>query len=95
LVRKIKKAWIDKGLKQKALMALTGLTQKHLSLIENDGVDPAVSVLRKIALALGVSADQLLGIVELEEDMSNSHNESPTRAKGRPKAKTRASISGR
>ena len=35
-------------------MALTGLTQKHLSLIENDGVDPGVSVLRKIALALGV-----------------------------------------
>jgi predicted transcriptional regulator len=64
LGKEIKKARIDKGLKQKDLMALTGLTQKHLSLIENDGVDPAVSVLRKIALALGVSADQLLGITQ-------------------------------
>jgi transcriptional regulator with XRE-family HTH domain len=62
LGKEIKKARIDKGLKQKDLMALTGLTQKHLSLIENDDVDPGVSVLRKIVLALGVSADQLLGI---------------------------------
>jgi predicted transcriptional regulator len=45
-----KKGRIDKGLKQKDLMALTGLTQKHLSLIENDDVDPGVSVLRKIVL---------------------------------------------
>ena len=62
LGKEIKKARIDKGLKQKDLMALTGLSQKHLSLIENDDVDPGVSVLRKIVLALGVSADTLLGL---------------------------------
>ena len=43
-------------------MVLTDLTQKHISLIENDGVDVKVCVRRKIALALGVSADQILGI---------------------------------
>jgi hypothetical protein len=32
------------------------------AMIENDDVDPGASVLRKIALALGVSADTLLGI---------------------------------
>jgi transcriptional regulator with XRE-family HTH domain len=64
LGKEIKKARIDKGLKQKDLMKLTGLAQKHLSLIENDDVDPRVSVLRKIVLALGVSADQLLGIIQ-------------------------------
>ena len=67
LGKEIKKACIDKGLKQKDLMALTGLAQKHLSLIENDDVDPRVSVLRKIALALRVSADQLLGISQVLE----------------------------
>ena len=42
--------------------------QKHLSLIENDGADPMVNVLRKIALAWGVSANELLGIKqELEK----------------------------
>jgi transcriptional regulator with XRE-family HTH domain len=33
-------------------------------MIENDAADPRASVLRKIALALGVSADILLGIKE-------------------------------
>ena len=62
LGKEIKKARIEKGLKQKDLQSLTGLSQKHLSLIENDVADPSASVLRKIALALGVSADTLLGI---------------------------------
>ena len=60
--KEIKKARVEKGLKQKDLQAMTGLSQKHLSQIENDAVDPGASVLRKIALALGVSADTLLGI---------------------------------
>ena len=76
-IGKEKETRIDKGLKQKYLLMLTDLTQKYLmvlthltqklSLIENDGVDPATSVLRKIALALGVSADQLLGITQEQE----------------------------
>jgi transcriptional regulator with XRE-family HTH domain len=73
LGKEIKKARIDKGLKQKDLMKLTGLTQKHLSLIENDDVDPGVSVLRKIVLALGVSADQLLGITQEELGKGSGH----------------------
>ena len=68
LGKEIKKARIEKGLKQKDLQILTGLSQKHLSQVENDAVDPSTSVLRKIALALGVSADTLLGIKqELEK----------------------------
>ena len=54
-------------------MALTGLSQKHLSLIENDDVDPGVSVLRKIALALGVSADTLLGISQEQVGKASEH----------------------
>jgi transcriptional regulator with XRE-family HTH domain len=68
LGKEIKKARIEKGVKQKDLQMLTGLSQKHLSQIENDAADPRASVLRKIALALGVSADILLGIKqELEK----------------------------
>jgi transcriptional regulator with XRE-family HTH domain len=66
--KEIKKARIEKGLKQKDLQAMTGLSQKHLSQIENDAVDPGASVLRKIALALGVSADTLLGIPPERQD---------------------------
>jgi transcriptional regulator with XRE-family HTH domain len=37
-------------------------------MIENDAADPRATVLRKIALALGASADTLLGITqELEK----------------------------
>ena len=73
LGKEIKKARIEKGVKQKDLQALTGLSQKHLSQIENDAADPRASVLRKIALALGVSADILLGIKqELEKRESKT-----------------------
>jgi len=34
------------------------------TMIEHDAVDPGASVVRTIALALGVSADQLLGITQ-------------------------------
>jgi transcriptional regulator with XRE-family HTH domain len=67
------KARIDKGLKQKDLLALTGLSQKHLSQIENDDVDPGASVLRRIALALGVSADTLLGIPQEKVGKASEH----------------------
>ena len=65
--KEIKKARIEKGMKQKDLQALTGLSQKHLSQIENDAADPRASVLRRIAVALGVSADTLLGIQPEQE----------------------------
>ncbi len=73
LGKEIKKARIDKGLKQKDLIDLTGLSQKHLSQIENDAVDPGASVLRKIALALGVSADTLLGIPQEQVGKASGH----------------------
>jgi transcriptional regulator with XRE-family HTH domain len=73
LGKEIKKARIKKGLKQKDLQVLTGLSQKHLSQIENDASDPRASVLRKIVLALGVSADILLGVKEeLEKGYPNA-----------------------
>jgi len=67
LGREIKKARIGKGLKQKDLQEKTGLSQKYLSQIENDAVDPRVSILRRIALALDVSTDTLLEIQPEQE----------------------------
>jgi len=74
LGKEIKKARIEKGLKQKDLQVLTGLSQKHLSQIENDAADPRASVLRKIALALGVSADTLLGIPQEQVGKASEHS---------------------
>ena len=59
LGREIKKARIDKGWKQKDLRDATGLSQKYLSEIETDSVDPRISIVVRIAKALGVSLDRL------------------------------------
>lgn len=59
LGQEIKKARAELGWKQQDLRAATGLSQKYLSEVETDKVDPRVSVVRRIARALGVSLDQL------------------------------------
>lgn len=60
LGKEIKKARIDKGWKQADLLPHIGITQKYLSEIENDHVDPRVSIVHRIAKALGVTMDALM-----------------------------------
>jgi len=57
LGKEIKKSRIDKGWQQKDLQEATGLSQKYLSEIELDKVDPRFSIVKRIAQALGVSID--------------------------------------
>jgi transcriptional regulator with XRE-family HTH domain len=59
LGKEIKKARIEKGWQQKHLQESTGLSQKYLSEIERDKVDPRWSIVKRIAVALGVSVAQL------------------------------------
>lgn len=59
LGKEIKKARIEKGWQQKDLRAATGLSQKYLSEVELDKVDPRFSVVQRIAAALGASLDVL------------------------------------
>ncbi len=59
LGREIKKARAGKGWQQKDLQEATGLSQKYLSQIELEKVDPRWSIVQRIALALGVSLDRL------------------------------------
>jgi DNA-binding XRE family transcriptional regulator len=59
LGKEIKKARIDKGWQQKDLQEATGLSQKYLSEIELDKVDPRFSVVKRIGRALGMSLDTL------------------------------------
>jgi transcriptional regulator with XRE-family HTH domain len=56
----IKKARIDKHWKQKDLVREAKLSQQHLSEIESDKVDPRLSIVRRLACALGVSPNELL-----------------------------------
>jgi hypothetical protein len=49
--------------------------------------DVHASTVIGFAKALQVSADYVVGLDKSEEAPSNNHNESPKRAKGRPKAK--------
>ena len=60
LGKEIKKARIDKGWKQQDLQVATGITQKYLSEVELDKVDPRVSIVQRIAQALGVSIATLV-----------------------------------
>ena len=59
LGREIKKARIDKGWQQKDLREATGLSQKYLSEVELDKVDPRFSIVKRIARALEISLDRL------------------------------------
>jgi len=59
LGREIKKARIDKGWQQQDLKEATGLSQKYLSAVELDKVQPSFAVVHVIAHALGVSLDEL------------------------------------
>lgn len=57
--RESKKTRSAKGWKQQDLQVATGLSQKYLSQIELDKVDPRFSIVKRIARALAVSLDTL------------------------------------
>jgi transcriptional regulator with XRE-family HTH domain len=61
LGKQVKKARIDRGWQQRDLVFRVRLTQKYLSDIENDKVDPRLSVVIRLAKTLGVSLDMLAG----------------------------------
>jgi predicted transcriptional regulator len=65
LGREMKKARAGLGLKQKDLQAITGISQKYLSRIENDRADPGWSLVRRIACALQLN---LQALVQQETD---------------------------
>jgi transcriptional regulator with XRE-family HTH domain len=56
----IVKARVEKRWKQKDLQEATKLSQRYLSAVEHDKVDPRLSIVRRIAAALGVSPGKLL-----------------------------------
>lgn len=67
LGQNIVKARVDNRMKQQDLWQKAGLSQRYLSAVENDKVDPRISVVRRIARALGVSVDALLVHVDDED----------------------------
>jgi transcriptional regulator with XRE-family HTH domain len=72
LGRQIQIARVMKGWKQQDLRQATGLSQKHLSLIENDKAEPGANILRQICLALGVSSDFLLELPSRGHEVSHA-----------------------
>ena len=85
LGKEIKKARIDKGWKQQDLQAATGITQKYLSEVELDKVDPRVSIVQRIAHALGVS---IADLVRDEPATETPRNTPPTKKRQRPRTVT-------
>jgi transcriptional regulator with XRE-family HTH domain len=61
LGQNIVKARVDNRMKQKDLMEKADLSQRYLSALEHDKVDPRLSVLVRLADALEVSLDYLAG----------------------------------
>jgi transcriptional regulator with XRE-family HTH domain len=60
LGKNIVKVRVDKGLKQKDLQKSSGISQRYLSALEHDKVDPRLSMVLKIAHALQVPVVSLL-----------------------------------
>lgn len=60
LGQKIVKTRVDKRMKQKDLHEKAGLSQRYLSAVENDKVDPRLTTVRRIAEALGVTLAELV-----------------------------------
>jgi transcriptional regulator with XRE-family HTH domain len=60
LGRTIKKLRIDKELSQEQLADAAEITASYLSLIENDRRDASISVLHRIAKAVGVPAEVII-----------------------------------
>jgi transcriptional regulator with XRE-family HTH domain len=60
--KQIRIARIQKGWQQQDLRRAADISQKHLSQIEHDRVEPGAFVLKRICVALGVSADAILEI---------------------------------
>ena len=68
LGQQIRKARIDRRWTQQDLLRATGLSQRYLSAVELDKVDPRLSVVRRIARALGVPIEYLVDLNEPEEE---------------------------
>ncbi len=68
----IKQTRESKNISQEVLSGLAAVDRSHLSKIECGKRSPTVTVLRKLAHAMGVSASDLLSIAENYED--NTHN---------------------
>lgn len=60
--KRLKHARIERGLSQQALATAAAMRQSHLSMIENEHNYPNVSVVRRLAHALGINPDYLLGL---------------------------------
>ena len=60
LGQKITKARIDRRLKQKDLAAMTGLSQKYVSMVERGHVNPRFDLVVRLAKVLQVSLDSLV-----------------------------------
>ena len=56
----IVKARVEKRWKQKDLQAAANLSQRYLSALEHDKVDPRLSIVRRVAQALGITVGRLL-----------------------------------
>jgi transcriptional regulator with XRE-family HTH domain len=78
LGREIKKARAALGWRQQRLQEATGISQKYLSRIENDHVDPSWSFVLKIAQALNMDLRTLykdngiLGVSEVTQPTLNA-----------------------
>lgn len=58
----MKKIRTEKGLKQKDLVSITGLSKASISLYESGNGKPSINSAFKIAKALGVTVDELFNI---------------------------------
>ncbi len=60
----LREARVEKGLSQEALAFASELDRTYISMLERGKRQPTISVIFKLAAALGVSAAEMVGRVE-------------------------------
>lgn len=73
--RRVKEMREAMELKQCRLAARAGLAGAHVSQIENGAMLPGTETLVRLAMGLGCSTDELLGLVELRLTGEGEENE--------------------
>ncbi len=73
MITNLKRLRLEKGVTQKTLAGVLGVSQQSVNKYENHNVEPDLTILMKMADYFGTSVDLLIGHVDEESDPPALH----------------------
>lgn len=80
MIKNLKKLRRDKGITQKQLANMLGVSQQSVNKYENHNVEPDLSTVMKMADYFGTSVDYLIGYTDAETENASLHTVSEEEA---------------